>query len=410
MGGPLRWSGRTGEAGRCSLEGLPPYAPLNVEYEKEWSFRRTEGTPVRMVPGEVREIVFRLGSGASVAGVLIDEEREQPEEVEVWLVPADTGAPGYFKGHEHPAAQEKTDAAGRFEFTDVTDGTWLVGVAPGSPYPSLAQVVEVVDGVADQEIYLDGSRGLYIKGRVVDPAGAPVEGAFVYVTGGLLGAFLDDATDENGGFSLGPLETGEFWVSAFGRLAGYTDSRDIRVNAGDEDVLLQLQVAGSLRGRLVSQATGAPVKGRVTVSLVTRTEPWSGWCTTWTDELVEFDLDGLEPGLYQVAASTERAEYALVGDVTVVAGSQAAEILLEARPGATLLVHYTGREPHGQFQAELGGAVVAADGIEKGSRSSATVPPGTIRVKCWDGPEEPEVHELTLAVGEQRELVFGRAE
>jgi protocatechuate 3,4-dioxygenase beta subunit len=402
--GNLVWSGLTGADGRCSVRELPPFVPLEVECWQEGGMRNEKGDPLHLDPGEVREAVFRIGTGATIAGLI--DGSEGSEGIRIWLVRAEAGVrPRYLEEYEMHSAETVTAAGGGFEFADVPDGTWLVGFAPGGPYPTLTEIVEVVDGVAGGRVYLGGSRGLHIEGLVVDRAGAPIEGASVQVTAQGAPGSLGDDTDENGAFSVGPLEPGAF--SVYASEVGYTDSGVILANAGDRGILLQLHVAGSLRGRLMSEATGAPVEGLVTVSLVRRSEPWSGWLTTRTDEQGEFDFDGLEPGLYQVVASTEEGECAFEGPVAVVAGSQAAETLLEARPGARLLVRYGGSQPYVHFRAELDGAIVAADRIQAGSQFRRTVPAGTIRVECF---EAPGVHEVALAAGEEKELVLGGGE
>ena len=407
--GNLVWGSLTGADGRCTVRELPPFVPLEVACWQEGGMRNEKGDPLHLDPGEVREAVFRIGTGATIAGLI--EGSEGSEGIRIWLVRAEAGVrPGYLVEYEMKAAETVTAAGGGFEFADVPDGTWLVGVAPGGPYPSLTEIVEVVDGIPDGRVYLGGSRGLHIEGRVVDPAGAPIEGASVVVTAQGAPGSLGDGTDENGAFSVGPLEPGLFSVYASGEMVGYMDSGVILANAGDRGILLQLSVAGSLRGRLVSEATGAPVEGHVTVSLVQRNGPWST-SATWTDELGEFDFDGLEPGLYQVVASTEEGECAFEEGVAVVASSQAAEILLEARPGARLLVRYAGSQPYVHFRAELDGTIVAADRIQTGSQFRSTVPAGTIRVECyWPEREAPEVHEFALAAGEEKELVLGGGE
>ena len=416
--GDLEWSCSTAADGRCSVTELPAFVPLKVRYEKDRVFRRTEADPIWLAPGEAREIVLRIGSGATITGQLIDEtghlmdeSRQDAAGVELWLTPAETGTPHYFREFgDNPAARTKTNPSGQFEFADVADGTWWVGPSPESPFVPRAEFVDVIDGVVDRRVLLELTRGLFIKGGVVDRAGAPIEGACAFVSSEKEQVWLSGDTDAVGRFTIGPLARGTFLVQAMGTFIGYVDSEPISVQAGDEDLLIELHPGGVLRGTLVE---GAELKnGRVILTAAGNAEPWwSGWKLTWTDETGAFLFQGLEPGLYHVAASTDGEGFAMQRDVAVAPGSEAPGVVLEAEPGARLLVRYEGSQRFANFRAKLGEVVVAGDGIERGASSTQVVPAGTLRVECqWPGLESPEVHEVTLAVGEEKKLVFGKPE
>jgi hypothetical protein len=309
---------------------------------------------------------------------------------------------------DDPAARTKTNPSGQFEFADVADGTWWVGPSPQSPFVPRAGVVDVVDGVVGRRVLLELTRGLFIQGGVIDRAGAPIEGVFVAVSSEQEQVWLSDDTDAGGRFTIGPLARGTFLVHAMGTFNGYVDSEPISVQAGGEDLSIELHPGGVLRGTLVE---GAELKnGRVILTAVGNAQPWSsGWQMAWTDETGAFLFQGLEPGLYHVAASTDGEGFALQRDVAVALGSEAPGVVLQAEPGARLLVRYEGSQRFANFRAKLGEVVVAGDGIERGAMSTHVVPAGTIRVECsWPGLESPEVHEVSLAVGEERELVFGK--
>ena len=409
--GDVEWSCKTGGDGWCTVADLPPYAPLMVECTKAPSLRRMEATPISLAPGETEEVVFRVGSGATIAGYLIDEARESAGGVQIWLVPAEAKVSRYLDQNHDPAAKTVTRDAGWFEFTDVADGIWWVGPAPGGLYASRAEVVEVLDGVADREVYLEGTRGLYIEGRVVDPSGAPIEEACVSLNGADEPVWLSDWTDKEGRFTVGPLAQGSFLVSATSVASGHAPSEPVLVEAGDEEVLIQLHLAGAIRGRLVDGTTRAPQKGCVRAVAAGNPTLWPKVHTTWADEAGEFELQGLEAGLYHLAADTERQEFALEANVAVAAGAPPSGVLLESWPGATIHLRYWGAQPYCWFRAKLDEAVVAAEGIERGQLSTHVVPAGTIRVESYsEGRDVPEVHEVALAAGEEKELVLGRGE
>jgi hypothetical protein len=183
------------------------------------------------------------------------------------------------------------------------------------------------------------------------------------------------------------------------------------VEAGGDEVLIQLRLAGAIRGKLVDGTTRTPQRGCVLAVAAGNPTPWPSLHTTWADEAGEFEFQGLEAGLYHLAADTEGQGFALETNLSVATGAPASDILLESWPGATLRLRHWGAQPYCWFRAKLGEAVVAAEAIERGQMSTHIVPPGTIRVECYsEGCDVPEVHEVALAVGEEKEIVLGRGE
>jgi hypothetical protein len=402
----LEWSCRTGPDGRCSIE-LPAFTPLALEYEKEGLFERSESDPITLDPGEVREVVCHIGSGAAIAGRLMEEGGEGIEGVELWLVPAEADVPRYLRSYDEPAASTTTDRTGRFELTDVAEGAWWVGPAPGGAFPTRAEVVDVAGGVADRELLLVVPRDLFIEGHVVDDSGAPLARVHVSLTKEGEQVWVDDETDEDGLFAIGPVARGTFDLRAWSALTDHVRSGAIPVAAGDDEVRVELHLGGRLAGKLVGEATGLPVRGQVLLTVAGDGD--SIWSWSWPDEAGKFEFTGLEAGLYNLAASTDRQEFVFQEGILVEAGAAPTEVELEARPGATLRLRYEGDQTRAGFSVRLGEVIVAAGHIERGTWSS-TVVPAAVPVECHLGGEEPEVHELTLAVGEERELLLGRVE
>jgi hypothetical protein len=410
-GGPLypydlQWNGKTEADGRCSVGDLPPRVLLEVEC---WTAGlRHREADLLLSPGEVREVVFRIGSGATVSGRLIDADGANADGVRIWLRQERISAPGYSKTNSLPEATTVTAAGGRFEFADVADGTWWVGPPRGGPYPASAAVVEVIDGVPDRTVLLHVQRGLFVEGRVVDPAGAPVEKVFICLsdeqeTPWPMDGTPADVTDASGEFLVGPVARGSYILSA--EASGWVRTEGIGVEAGDRGLVVRLEPGGWIRGTLVDGESGAPAHGLVTVRAAGVA---SG---SLTDEAGRFEIERLAAGLYHVSATTAGRGFAQATDVAVVAGVPPPDLLLRTRPGALLHVRYAGARSHGSFDVLIGDAVVASASVKRDGLVSRVVPAGSLRVECsWEGCAEPEVHELTLAVGEERELVFGSGE
>jgi hypothetical protein len=215
---------------------------------------------------------------------------------------------------------------------------------------------------------------------------------------------LNEPTDDAGAFSVGPVARGSYFLSAMA--SGRVRSGSIGVEAGDRSVVVQLEPGGSIRGTLVEGASGTAAAGEVLV-VDAGAERWPAW----TRDGGRFEVDGLPAGVYHVSAATEGRGFALETNVAVAVGAAPSEVLLRAWPGAVLHLRYAGDRPYSEFQALVGDVVVSSGSVKRDDRASRVVPAGSLRVECsWEGCAEPEIHELTLAVGEERELVFGGEE
>ena len=144
------------------------------------------------------------------------------------------------------------------------------------------------------------------------------------------------------------------------------------------------------RGELVSETTGLAAKGQVFLSAVDAGERGSGCSRAWPDEAGKFELKGLEPGLYNLAASTERQECAVQEGTRVAAGAAPTEVLLEARPGATLRRATRATRP---APVSPSGSAWRSSPVGRSTGAPCpvtTVPAATIRVECsWEGARGP---------------------
>src|SRR6185295_5611675 len=119
-------------------------------------------------------------------------------------------------------AKVTSDRDGNFSFPDVDAGKWWVGVAPYDPQGDsnsrpavdwLARYVEIPPGVTEQLVDIRGHRGLFVRGRVVDPHGNDVDDCFVHLLSeDAEGSINCDTYD--GRFTFGPLAPGRFTVKA----------------------------------------------------------------------------------------------------------------------------------------------------------------------------------------------------
>ena len=412
--GDVEWNGTTERDGRCVIRDLPAGVPLTLIYSKADQFERVEPTPVVLQPGERRTVEVRVGAGATVSGVLLNENQRGVPRAEIWMKPAYRAVSYQFESYDDENVRTTTTGeAGQFALDDVADGLWWVGPSPNGPFISLAQAVRVVDGVSDQEVVLNGHKGLRVSGVVFDPAGNPAKGVQVVARNDDPRIFQYGSTDEHGAYSVGALLPGTVSVVAMaGMEGGHGGSERVQARAGDEHVDLYLRAAGAIQGVLRDAATGAPLPGEVMIVPAGALSEYQSWRIVVANDVGEFSCRGIVHQDYDVVGITSDGMLGIRRDVTVVAGLETSDISVDARPAAGIRVRYVGSEPYVRYRVIHRGTLVGSSGVERSGTSQRVVPPGVLKVECMGGNKwmPDEVHEVTLSVGEETEVVFGKKE
>ncbi|WP_435021791.1 carboxypeptidase regulatory-like domain-containing protein [Tundrisphaera sp. TA3] len=215
--------------------------------------------------------------------------------------------------------ETKTDDRGAFRLEGVPDAANVLSVMAKGLSPAFPQV----DAGGDREVAVALKPGVTIRGRVVDDAGSPVEGAgvspqitnpkpnwagFVYLDE------LRTKTDRDGRFTLEGMPEGATCdVVAEGRSA----VRRKALSPTDEAMnLVTLQGEGAIRGRVVTPG-GRPVRNfRIVLGFPKDTKPgdpvggffagYSGIGVTFTRDDGEFTVTGLTAGSFvRVSAIAE---------------------------------------------------------------------------------------------------------
>lgn len=412
---PVRWSALTDAFGRCRIEGLPPGVALDSSARPRGeSTVRLPGVP-SLAPGETRAIEIELGGGATLSGWVRDVDGAPVQRAEVWLMARSAAAGTCMRSYEQDSAQvERTDADGRFSYLDVPDGEWLVGCSADGPFAPHSASVMVTNGRADREPSLIADASLFIRGRVLDYAGRPVE-AHVFAGGVESGCFADGKSEADGSFALGPLVRGSYVLSAMpsGRAEGepLTRSEPLTVSAGTSDVILELQRGGVISGRVVDPLTGRGVAMDIQAASLGDAQAGGGRWQLMSSQDGTFRFDGLAAGTYVVSARTTGVQFAFSDAIELAAGHEVGDLTLTLEPGARLRVRYDGAAPYGQLRIHRGGIPVAADGIQRGSDDTFVVPVGTLTVEC---SEHMGTHKSTrsksveVAAGGLATVEFGR--
>jgi hypothetical protein len=315
----------------------------------------------------------------------------------------------------------RTDAAGRFRLVLRKKEPQTVRVeAPGL---AAATRKDVAPGTP---LAFDLTTGGTIGGTVRDgDTGQPAANLRVVAsqTGSFAVPDVPDSgrvvtrTDANGRFKLQGLASGLYWVSASGRGRGSAGRGSVRPGSRLDLVVFP---SGSISGTVLG-ADGRPIPG-ATVNPAAR--PW-GWGTVEpVDDRGAFELNGLNPGVYDVVARAPGLAPAIAAEVTVDRRTDA-RVDLVVRPGARVvgrLVDANERPAAGKVAVgDLDGRPVprvlveplateaaadgrfAIEGVPVGEHALGVTAPGLARqrvdVAVREGERQVDVGDVRLEVG-----------
>jgi len=267
----------------------------------------------------------------------------------------------------------------------------------------VAMVVEIPAGVPEHEVELLVHRGLTIRGKVLDPDGNPATQANVSASQPPI--YINQNGREDGSFVLGPLAPGSYRVAADAYFSPAAPSESVRVEAGARDVVLQLRRGGKLAGRVVDGKSGEGVVAQIAVSIPSDALSRINMPTSKPDG--SFELVGLLPGAYALCAAANDGRVGSLRGVELAAGGDLHDLVIQLVPGARVRVRYAGAQDFCSARVVQDGAIVATDGVEKGTSKTFSVPVGSVKVVCRLGGNGKEiVRELSLAAGAEQELVI----
>jgi hypothetical protein len=412
------WTGAVGPDGRSVLRDLPPQVRLAVEIRAGENVLRRDAESIELEPGQVLEREWRIGTGCTLLGLALDAAELPVPALEIWLTKAYSEHARYFDWSERSGITSKavTDADGRFRLEDVQAGKWYVGPAASTPYgepaaengsAAFAVPIEIA-GSGSQEITLRVHRGLFIRGKILDARGGPAESANVHasIEGADWGPQVDSG--KGGEFKLGPLAPGRFLVVADG-VGGDASSEAVLAEAGAKDVVLRLRPGSKLRGRVVDRRTGESSRAEV---MLMPEVPGAGifgrGLGLRTKDDGTFEVEGLEPGRYGLAARTDDGRFGALPGVDLAAGTASDEIALPVSEGGRLKVRYEGASERAWLRVLLSGVPVDwGNDLERGKTVERTVPAGTMVLELVAEPgTQPITRNVSLAAGEEREVLL----
>lgn len=300
----IHGTARTGDDGAFTISGLGK-GPFSIRAKRDSG---TEGVPaerarVDSVQPGAEDILLTLASPVDVRGVLRDDLGEIAGGLELRCSLLASGSMGDVRLSEH---RTRSAEDGTFAF-DLPAGNWELSVIEET-HVTAEPVVFSVPG-APEPLEVTCMRAVTVSGRVLDPDGAPVEGATVYydvdagqVVTALMSPPAPDSTrsGEDGTFTLLGLPPGELKISASQDKFAKGSVEQLTAGPGDiiEDQVLRLTRGGIIEGICFDNEGRTASNRIVTVQSMAMTNQR----VVASEEDGTFRIEGLEPGNYQVVA------------------------------------------------------------------------------------------------------------
>ncbi|MBI1381419.1 MAG: hypothetical protein GC161_10070 [Planctomycetaceae bacterium] len=305
-GGMTAWRGfrsqtKADDRGRFLLAGLVEGGRYNLEANLETDGARLHVRQQRVREGD-GELLLVLEPAPKLLGRVLTPKGEPLADATVRATSeGPTGNP--WMGGRTTMQSTRTDEQGNFRLELDEAGTVsLEALAPGYAPSASLSVVAPTDAV--HELRLRPS--LTLAGKVVDPAGNPVEGAsvakamtfFARMQSAETESGPTAKTDADGRFALVDLPAGEIVLSA--RHPEHTVSTEVAVELVEgeapEEIVLSLRRGALVRGVLFAK-DGRTDAG---VQIIANAMPAMETRMATTDGAGEFVLERLPPGRWQI--------------------------------------------------------------------------------------------------------------
>lgn len=314
------WIGRTtpsvtsGPDGRFQLHGLEAgRVAVRAEKSDEGSAQWTEKLPA----GSVREVLLRLESGASLAGIVRFPDGAPAPGAVVYAAYSRLNSFVTGQDPERLAPRAVAGPDGRYHLRGLAAGSPRVSATrSGGPVQTRAGAVPVPLGEGEHKtLDLIVPRGETIRGRVVLPDGEPAAGALVVADADarrpLTVPRLRAIADGDGTFVIDELDSGESYAVWAG-LTGYADAQVTGVAAGRRELRLELARESSVAGVVVDESGHAVSAFEVQLGPAGVSprygRPGGDWVETIRDPAGRFEVRSLAAGSYTLQVRTLRKQ------------------------------------------------------------------------------------------------------
>jgi len=384
LGRDVRFETEVGTDGTFALADLATGAPLRFELAHEKRLLVVESDAILLGAGDVKRLEWRVGAGAVARCVVREENGAHAAGIGVWLLSSDEGQPGLAEGYWTPTQRRRTDESGTATFDPVQGGAWVVALEPlerpkpgDGAYAPIAVRVDLSDETQATTVELTLTRARYIRGAVIDPAGAPVS---AHLTGhGPGGIFLSENSTADGAFTCGPLVPGTYELTARMHHAAVGEpshgpSVAVRAEAGAEGVELRLQPGGALTVTASLGGEQRAARFTATGASALSAQGFGGKAT------LERRFVGLGLGTYVVTATTDDGLIGILPQFELtVPGDQTVDVPLVA--SGTVRIRNNGPQRYLNCNVAHGGTYIFAGTAMAGGDEVFHLPPGPARVR-----------------------------
>ncbi|MHC4136826.1 MAG: carboxypeptidase regulatory-like domain-containing protein [Planctomycetota bacterium] len=400
---------------------------ISLQAESQDPARKSRPVQLEVAAGEVRESVeILLKPARSIKGRVITPDGKPRSGADLAIQPLDYREVVVDRFVYTSADRTSSDADGRFEFADLPEGKYRVGVRDGStPWYEPATFLKdpaprTADAGADDLEFILPLKGGIVTARVVSKRdGRPLrkfEATFIRYK------FFLPANNELGWFQGGAFRkeldepgTWQVDISAAGHAPHRTERFTLKAGEVRDLGTLRLGEGGTIAGT-VRDAQGGPVP--YTRINILNAKFQTNDDEPFTDQEGGFQLKGISPGVYTVFAISPRHPLVMVPGVNVKEGRRA-HVDLEFVPPAPLTIAVTAADGRPVPGAQLSFTFPAIaplhsklfrDKIPPGYGSHKADAEGLIRQHCLPPGEvtltieadghEPKTKKLNLKSGE----------
>jgi len=365
---------RTDAKGAFAFEGLQAGDTYRVSATKK-GFSKAGAGPFPIKAGTVKEdLELKLDASAALRVRLLEQDGKPVVALEVAVYPdSDARGPRGGSSNDVPDDQIAAEGEGRFRISGLPAGKAALELLPDGFASIERKDLKLEPGKTLDLGTLTVREGRTLRGRVLDGAGAPVEGATVRGFWMADGRFKSRQVQSGGdgrfrmsGLSEGALQT--LMVSA----KGFAQKMENGV-ATDQEAEVTLERAGAIVGRVLLEDTRDPVPAKVEATPEAKAETMSGMRfqfgfneDEYADASGNFRVEDLAPGKYTLIATLPGKAPARVTGLEVRSEDVADAGTVLLKEG--LALH--GRVLDAKDDSPIPGAAVSVDEPQGGMRFS----------------------------------------
>jgi len=369
-------------------------------------------------PNELRKLVYKLEPGYTLSGMIVNQYHEPVKFHEIWLKKQNIFGDNkkYFNKDDKILSRSISDHSGHYIFHKIEPGKYLVGPAASHSYGLHEKEYMAVPITNKIEIQLDDNQmlfniqaicGLFITGIVIDPEGQAVPDCLVIGSSNESELIVTTKTNNKGLFELGPIDYYNYEITAKCYKGEYSESNHVVTQAGDSNVILQLNSGCSIEGIIVNYKTGELINAEIllinanTNLLVASSLEYNNG---------KFKFESLKQGEYCLFARSKCGMVAVLDKINLLNGQNLSNIEIKAKQGAKIKICYVGNKIGMMYKILKDGKPIIMNGLKSGKNALEVVPDGQLTIETYipyNGKIIIDASKLiTMEIGEELELVY----